>query len=205
MKIFLMALLLTGIISPAKAQTQKDNIMAGGSIANANATFQSGNSIVGVNLNPKLGYFIANNVVVGLGVNLGLTGGGGVTTLNYGVLPFARYFFSPRQMKDANANITSARTRFFAEVDFGFSGSNTFKPNMPNSTINGTSFSAGPGMSYFITPNVGLETLLKIRGISGFGTSSLALQPELSLGFQIYLPTARAKAIYNEEKRNMNK
>lgn len=203
MKVFLMTALFAGIACAAQGQTQKDNIMVGGSIADVHASFQSKNTVVGLTINPKIGYFIVKDFAVGLGVNFGLTGGGGVTTINYGFLPFARYFFSPRDMKDANVNV-SKRTRFFAEADFGVSGTNTLIQNGTDASTNGMSFSAGPGMSYFITPNVGLETLLKIRGTTGFGTSTLALQPELNIGFQIYLPTSRAKAIYGEEKRNTN-
>jgi hypothetical protein len=189
----------------AKSQTQKDNLLVGANLANAQATFQSGGTTVGMSISPKIGYFIKRNFAIGLGLNLGVTGGGGITTINYGVLPFARYYFSAKEMKDANAEMKSKRMRFFLEADFGISGSNTLKQNAPNITTNGMSFSAGPGMAYFITPNVGLETLLKLRGIAGFGTSSTAFQPELNIGFQIYLPTKRAKAMYNEEKRNMAK
>lgn len=88
--------------------------------------------------------------------------------------------------------------RFFAEADLGISGFNTLSSGSSTST-NGVSFSAGPGMAYFITPNVGLETLLKLRGITGFGNSTVAFQPELSLGFQIYLPTRKVKRIYEDE------
>lgn len=193
------------VIQIAKGQTEKGNIMAGGNIANVQATFQSGNSTLGLNINPKMGYFVGKDFAIGLGLNFGLTGGGGVTTINYGLLPFARYYFSKRDMDAVNAEIPSKRTRFFAEADFGASGANTINKNGPSVSTNGTSFSAGPGMAYFITPNVGLETLVKVRGIAGFGASAIAIQPELNIGFQIYLSKNRAKRIYEEEKRNMEK
>ncbi len=177
------------------AQTEKDNLMVGANLANIQATFQSGTSTVGISINPKLGYFVRDNFAIGAGINLGLTGAAGVTTLNYGILPFARYYFT-------TGTFESKRTRFFGEVDLGVSGVNVLASGN-NTSTNGLSFSAGPGMAYFITPNVGLETLLKLRGITGFGNSTFAFQPELNLGFQIYLPTARAKKIYREEKRHM--
>lgn len=181
--------------SVSDAQTQQDNLMVGGNIANLQATFQSGTSTVGLNIHPKIGYFVRDNFAIGAGLTLGVSGAAGVTTLNYGILPFARYYFS-------TGTIESNRTRFFGEVDMGISGVNTFAPGK-NTSTNGVSFSAGPGMAYFITPNVGLETLLKLRGITGFGNSTFAFQPELNLGFQIYLPTARAKKMYQKEKRHM--
>ena len=177
------------------AQTEQDNLMVGSNIANLQATFQSGTSTVGLTINPKMGYFVRDNFAVGAGLNLGLTGAAGVTTLNYGILPFARYYFT-------TGTFESKRTRFFGEVDLGVSGVNVFSPGR-NTSTNGLSFSAGPGMAYFITPNVGMETLLKLRGITGFGNSTFAFQPELNLGFQIYLPTARAKNVYREERRHM--
>jgi hypothetical protein len=177
------------------AQTEKDNLMVGSSIANLQATFQSGTSTVGLSINPKIGYFVRDNFALGAGLNIGLTGAAGVTTLNYGILPFARYYFT-------TGTFESKRTRFFGEVDLGVSGVNVFATGN-NTSTNGLSFSAGPGMAYFITPNVGMETMLKLRGITGFGNSTFAFQPELNLGFQIYLPTARAKKIYREERRHM--
>ncbi len=174
----------------SKAQTEKDNLMVGSSITNLQATFQSGTSTVSLTINPKVGYFIEDDFVLGAGLSLGLMGAAGVTTFNYGILPFARYYFPKK-------DVEAGRMRFFGEVDLGISGVNVFTTGN-NTSTNGLSFSVGPGMAYFITPSVGMETLLKLRGITGFGNSTFALQPELNLGFQIYLPTARARAIHQE-------
>lgn len=185
-----------------QAQIQKDNILVGGSIGNIQATFQSGASSVSLNINPKAGYFLRDNFALGAGINIGLTGSKGVTTIDYGILPFARYYFSPNDMKKASVDMPVNHLRFFGEVDFGISGFNTLTDGNSTST-NGLSFSVGPGAAYFLTPNVGLETLLKLRGITGFGNSTVAFQPELSVGFQIYLSSKKAKQRYNEEKKNM--
>jgi len=193
----LITLIFAGTVHSVCAQTRKDNLLVGGNIANLQATFQSGTSTVGLMINPKAGYFVADDVAIGFGLTLGLNGASGVTTFNYGLLPFGRYYFT-------SGDITSRRTKFFGEVDLGISGVNVFKNGSSTST-NGLSFSAGPGMAYFITENVGLETLLKLRGITGFGNSTFALQPELNLGFQIYLPTVKAKKMYREERRRMQR
>jgi len=197
-KVFLSSVILLGIGIPGVyAQTQKDNLLVGGNIANIQATFQSGTSTVGLQINPKIGYFFSDNFALGLGLALGVNGASGVTTLNYGILPFGRYYFTP-------GDISSKRTKIFGEVDLGVSGINVLQSGN-NTSTNGLSFSAGPGMAYFITPNVGMETMLKLRGITGFGNSTFAFQPELNLGFQIYLPTARAKKMYREEKQNIER
>ncbi|MEP6595022.1 MAG: hypothetical protein ABJA71_03705, partial [Ginsengibacter sp.] len=51
----------------------------------------------------------------------------------------------------------------------------------------------GPGYAYFITPNIGLETLLKYNGIIGFGNATTQSNLNLNVGFQIYLPTRNLK------------
>jgi hypothetical protein len=53
---------------------------------------------------------------------------------------------------------------------------------------NGLDLSVGPGFAYFITPNIGLETLVKYKGLVGFGSSTMQNNLNLSFGFQIYLP-----------------
>jgi len=53
----------------------------------------------------------------------------------------------------------------------------------------------GPGYAYFITENIGLETLLKYNLIVGFGSSATNSNLNLSLGFQIYLGSGRAKEV----------
>ncbi|RYY23010.1 MAG: hypothetical protein EOP41_06730, partial [Sphingobacteriaceae bacterium] len=52
----------------------------------------------------------------------------------------------------------------------------------------GLGFGVGPGFAYFITPSIGLETLVKYNGIVGFGSSPYANNISLNFGFQVYLP-----------------
>jgi hypothetical protein len=48
--------------------------------------------------------------------------------------------------------------------------------------------SVGPGFAYFVTPDIGLETLLKYNGLVGFGSATTQNNLNLSFGLQIYLP-----------------
>ena len=47
----------------------------------------------------------------------------------------------------------------WAVIDVSNGGGNT----------NGFHFGVGPGIAYFVTPSVGLETLVKFNGTTGFG------------------------------------
>jgi hypothetical protein len=57
----------------------------------------------------------------------------------------------------------------------------------------------GPGVSYFITPNVALDGILKYDVIIGGGNSTTSHQLNVGVGFQIFLPTAKARAIIRED------
>jgi hypothetical protein len=61
-------------------------------------------------------------------------------------------------------------------------------------------FGVGPGYSCFITPNIGVEGLVKYVGQAGFGNEGLNSAITFNVGFSIYLPTSHAKRIANEMK-----
>ena len=75
--------------------------------------------------------------------------------------------------------------RFFGEATVGLGGVNV---SDGGGHTNGLNFSAGPGFAYFITPNIGLETLFKYNNTVGFGDAVSQSSLNLSFGFQIYLP-----------------
>jgi hypothetical protein len=74
--------------------------------------------------------------------------------------------------------------RFFIEANAGIEGSN---PAVGEST-NGLGLGFGPGFVYFVTPNIGLEALLKYQLIVGFGSSVTSSNLVFNFGAQIYLP-----------------
>jgi hypothetical protein len=78
-------------------------------------------------------------------------------------------------------------SRFFVEGNVGIEGDN---PAVGDNT-NGLGLGIGPGWTYFITPNIGLEALLKYNGIVGFGSKPTSSNLNLTIGFQIYLPPSR--------------
>ncbi len=171
----------------ANAQIQKGNLMVGANLADIGLGFQSGGNTFSLSLSPKLGYFIEDNVVIGGLVDIGLNAGSGSTIFNYGIGAFGRYYIGDKQA------VLLKHSRFFLEANVGISGINS-----NNATTNGLGLGFGPGVAYFITENIGLEALLKYNNTIGFGNSIVAHRLSLNVGFQIYLPTKKAREIYNE-------
>lgn len=169
-----------GIFGLANAQIQKGNWMVGGSVANMQFT-----NNLNLTLNPKAGYFVADRFVVGAGVDLSVskTKGSSDVATNWGIAPFARYYFTSTEIDSMLKN-----GAFFAEGSAGFGGNNT---NSGSST-NGVNLGLGAGYAYFITPNVSLEGMLKLSTTTGVGDPTANLGA--SVGFNIYLPTKTVKA-----------
>ncbi|KAA5536189.1 hypothetical protein F0919_00540 [Taibaiella lutea] len=99
--------------------------------------------------------------------------------------PFGRYYASNKQIEILK------HARFFGEASFGINGKNTIVTGKPNSSTNGLDIGMGPGIAYFLTPNIGLGALGKCNGIMGFGNALTAHSLNIELGFQIYLPPAK--------------
>lgn len=174
--------LLPGI---SKAQLQKGNIMVGGDVANLNFTL-GGGGYFQANVNPKLAFFIHDNFAIGGMVNFGLTtSSGNGTHTTYGVSALGRYYIN-----DQDINILH-QGKFFVEGNAGIQGVS----NGNGSNTTGLGLGIGPGYTYFVTQNVGLETLLKYNGIVGFGSTPYSSNLSLNIGFQIYLPGRKARAI----------
>lgn len=177
-KIALLATIaILGFASVVNAQIQKGNVMLGGNITNLNFGLDKPNPFT-FNLNPKAAWFISDGIAIGGDVNLGLaTSKGEGTDVTYGVGALARYY-GTKGLDDVIKH-----SRFFGEVTAGIAGRNI----SGSDNTNGLGFSFGPGFAYFITPNIGLETLLKYNGNVGFGSSAYAHNLGLGVGFQIYL------------------
>src|SRR3954452_11953354 len=185
----LVAVAILFFSSSIQAQIQRGNLFVGADIANFELGLNSGGNYH-ITLDPKVAFFIKNNIAIGPYVNLDLSGAKDAgTDVGYGVGAFGRYY-----VNDTAINLLK-HARFFAEANVGIEGSN---PSVGDNT-NGLGLGFGPGFAYFVTPNVGLETLLKYNGIIGFGSRPTSSNLNLSFGFQIYLGSGRARsAIRNE-------
>lgn len=196
MKKILLALLVisTVSISHVNAQLQKGNVLVGGDLANFSLGLDKG-SYLSVDIDPEAAWFIKNNVAVGAYVNLGvITAKNSNTSTNYGIGALARYYLGADQV---NTESILKHTRAFVEGNVGIEGNNVSH----GPTTNGLGLGIGPGIAYFITPNIGLEGLLKYNGIVGFGNNVSTNNIGLRIGFQIYLPgRSTANKVMNDAK-----
>jgi hypothetical protein len=193
----LLTLALAAVLfgSTANAQIQKGNIMVGGTLSNFQVDFQKDNTKFGMDITPKVGWFIKDGLAIGGYVDVGLvTAKLSGTQTTYGIGAFGRYFIEDKNVRKLEF---SKRTRFFLEANAGFGGSSDSYVDV---STTGLDLGVGPGIAYFITPNVSLEGLLKYNLTVGFGNSTTNNRLNLGIGFQIYLPSAKAKAIYKEER-----
>lgn len=182
-KLFLLLILTLGV-SGANAQIEKGNVMVGGDIANLNVDFDNQTSM---QLTPKAAWFIKDGLAVGAYAKFGFThiNGQDGTNYTYGVGPWARYYFAI----DNDAAVFK-KFKLFGDASVGFEGTDS-----PNSHTNGLGFGVGPGVTYFITPNVGLEASLKYNGIVGFGSTTYTNGLSLGIGVQVFLPSKKIKEI----------
>ncbi len=176
LSIFLM-FVFVGLGLSSQAQIQRGNVMVGANFADMSLDLD-GSGIFSANITPKAAWFIQDNMALGGYVNFGIVTGSGSTITNYGVGALGRYY--------SGADVEILRHgRLFGEATVGLGGQNV--SNGGGST-NGFNFGVGPGFAYFITPNIGVEALLKYNGLTGFGNDGYQNNLNLSFGLQIYLP-----------------
>lgn len=198
-KILITFVLLIGAIGVGHAQLQEGTWMLGSDLGSGIISPAS-SGLLGFNfglndgagynvgISPKLGYFVSDNFLLGAVVDLGFSKSAennGVSTKStvYGIQAFSRYYLSPGE---AGIDNLLNSGRFFLEGNAGIAGVNV----KDGPTTNGFVFGVGPGYSYFVTPNVALETSLKYNGLVGGGNTTYQNSLGLNLGIQIFLPTS---------------
>ncbi len=197
--VLFVVVLLAGFAGTAHAQIQRGNIMVGANLGNINLDLD-GSGLFTFNINPKIAWFIRDNLAVGGFLSGGIqTAKGQGTNVMYGVGALGRYYLGPTPANGATDFIRSSR--FFVEGTVGIQGDN---PAVGNNT-NGLGLGIGPGWTYFLTPNIGLEGLVKYNGIVGFGSRPTSNNLNVEVGFQIYLSSARARAIRNQVESDIRR
>ncbi len=177
-KITLAAIAIFGLIFSAKAQIQKGNVLIGTDLANLQLGLSQPTYFSGT-ISPKAAWFVQDNIALGGAVNFGITttkGGGSNTT--YGIGALGRYY-------GGGDTPLLRHGRIFGEATVGINGVNL---SAGGGSTNGLGLGIGPGFAYFVTPTIGLETLLKYNAVVGFGSSAFQNNVNLQFGFQIYLP-----------------
>ncbi|HTN38261.1 MAG TPA: hypothetical protein VL053_14370 [Arachidicoccus sp.] len=206
--LFLVVAGLFGVVGITQAQIQQGNLMLGtdlgsGLVSPPNSGlfgFNFGlNDGAGysVGISPKIGYFIKDNLMIGGVVDLGFnksantTGGAAAKTTVYGIQALGRYYVNPGERGIDNL---LQHGRFFAEANAGFAGVNI----KDGATTNGFAFGFGPGYSYFVTPNVALEALVKYNGLLGGGNTTYQHALGVNFGVQVFLPSARVRSMVKD-------
>lgn len=188
-------LAVAGLATTANAQIQRGNWMVGSSILSSNFGLNTGGGY-SIALQPKAAYFVEDNVAVGGYVNLGFSKvtNGSPTRFDYAVGGLGRYYLSPGEKGVDNL---LNHGRWFFEGNLGVGGSSVENGN----STSGLDFGVGPGYSYFITPNIGIEGLVKYQGQAGFGNEGLNSNITFNVGFSIYIPTSKGRDVVNDVKQ----
>lgn len=177
-KILLLSAITLMSVFMSAAQIRQGNIMVGGTISNMKLGLDRG-GVFEMQVSPKAGWFIRNNLALGAFVDFSLLAAkGSRPSTSYGIGALGRYY-----VNDPTVNVYR-KALFFGEATAGFEGYNP----AGGENSNGLGITIGPGITYFITPSIGIEALTKYRGIVGFGSSPVVSNLLLGLGFQIYLP-----------------
>jgi hypothetical protein len=181
MKKMLFTLALLCILSTlAAAQTEKSNILLGGS-----GTFNadrptSGSTVFRGILVPRVGYFIANGIALGAAVPLFVYTAPYLREYSAGLNPFIRGYIGGGNLRllleaRTGLNYYYARYSFIDQEEKG------------NGFLN---YGLGAGAAYFITNQVGLEVMLNYDLVGDdFAPRPVDMMNglNLNLGFHIYL------------------
>jgi Outer membrane protein beta-barrel domain len=160
----------------ANAQTSKGDWLIGGLLelntAKNNTTFE---------FSPNAGYFLLDNFALGAKLVFAYNELGDLNVTSFGIGPFARYYFSKKNIKP------------FLAADFDYQNQK-FKTSIGSSTENAFNFFLGGGVAFFINENVAVETLLgykhnKVKEEEGSGGVNL------KVGFQVYLSRHQVQSV----------
>jgi hypothetical protein len=193
-KIFVAAVMTVILGTAMQAQTQRGWYIIGGDLSNIGLDFQKNNTKFSLDITPRAAWFIRDDFAVGGEALLGLETGDGFTTTNYGIGPIARYYLSGTALESVR------KTRWFLDGNVGIYGNNTKVTGSEGVSTNGLGIGFGPGIAYFLNPNIALEAVAKYNITVGFGNSTTNNSLNIGLGFQIHLPTSRVRAIQNDVK-----
>jgi hypothetical protein len=194
-KLILLVIALTAIFSQrGLCQTKKGNILVGGDFANFDLGLEHGSGFQ-MKIDPKLGIFFHNNIALGAYASFNYQNVSKSTSIAFGAGLLSRFYSKGDQRPNA-----VDRSRFFFEITAGLAGS-----HITNGTsTDGLGVGAGPGYTFFLSPNIGLETLLKYNGLLGFGSKTLQSDLNLNVGFLIYLDSHKMRKTVTEDMNTKN-
>ncbi|MEM7369879.1 MAG: outer membrane beta-barrel protein [Bacteroidota bacterium] len=155
------------------AQTDKGNVLIGGSFSIKN-TSSLGEGTFYLGLFPDVGYFVIDNLAVGAYLPISTNRAPQYSTTNIGLSPFARYYFYAME-----------RARIFGEAELGIrSWTSSVRGDKESQT--GRKAGLGLGLAYFLRSMIALETSLNLQRTS-WSESPTETEFGLRVGLQIYL------------------
>lgn len=182
-----------GLFGWSSAQIQKGNYMVGGELAAARFGLNDGAGYQ-VKISPNAAYFVQDNWAVGGYVDLGFSGAKNVSTsFDYGVGALSRYYFSPGE---GGLDNLLKHGRFYVQGKAGIGGQTT---SDGGDSANGLDLGFGPGYTYFITENIGLDASINYNGNLGFGNRGTTSNIDFRLGLNIFLPSSKAMSNIKDE------
>jgi Outer membrane protein beta-barrel domain len=158
------------------AQTQKGDWLVGGLLQ-----LNTAKNSTSFEFSPNAGYFVLDNFAVGARLVTAYEQLGDLNITSFGFGPFARYYFSEKNIKP-----------FFA-ADFDFQNQK-FKTDLGSVTENAFNYFLGGGVAFFINDNVAVEGLLgyrhtKVKEEEGNGGLNFRV------GFQVYITRHQAQSV----------
>jgi hypothetical protein len=167
----------------AFAQTEKGSLLLGGN-AGMNFSSQPNNKHFSASVSPRVGVFVANRLALGatVPVNYSSSEINSFRYFNIGIGPFVRYYMGAGKavpFLEARGGLNFSRYRY--EEPGGIERKET-----QNYRYGGL----GLGLAYFITPSIGLESILSYDANRSSSSNSMGSntsgQLNLNIGFQIY-------------------
>jgi len=167
--LFLSAVCVLGLT--ANAQTEKGNVLLGGSVFYTRLSNDAAVSkITAIQIMPSAGYFVKDNFALGLGLGYWHAkydyGQGsqvaidnGIKDREFSIRPFARYYKSVNNQFKFFGNLS-------VPIYFGENTRGSSDTRIAEQTIktNGFGIEFSPGFAFFPTPKIGIE--FSIPGIS---------------------------------------
>ncbi|MGS0749049.1 hypothetical protein [Halpernia sp. GG3] len=191
--IIILTIAATALITTVNAQIQQGDYMIGGNMVATNLGLNKG---TGFNLaiTPQIAYFVKDNWSVGGYTNLGFNGAKGLpTTFKYALGALSRYYLSADEKGVDNL---LKQGRFFMEGNIGIGGSTI---SQGGASANGLDLGIGPGYTYFITKDIGLDAIVKYSGNLGFGNQGTISNIGFRLGLNIFFATRKGLDNFRQE------
>lgn len=191
--IHIILLIAAAFLSLTKAQLQKGKLMLGGNIMSSDFGLNNGGNY-NISMELKTALFLADNFALGGEKTVSFNGAKGTKMIydyNFGLL--GRYFLNKEKSKDL-----SQEGKFFLESDIGIGGVHNGQEGKSTSGLN---LGIGTGYSYFFSPHAAIEALILYTGNIGFKNTSSSSVLGLSIGFQVYIPSATIKQLLKRKPK----